>query len=211
MNNQKSTPISRLLWALLIMLGFAGIELTTGALLGLMTLTADGLDMLGHSGLLALALAVQFIAARLPELARARTESYGGLAIAGYLFIMAVILLISGGHGGHGGHDHHGHHMAPEYGGVVIMAFAALSIIIHASTGKLLYGGKCHPLVLGACVYIFSHTFMAIAMFGGGLLMSITGMHSIDQYLTLGIALFMGAGAGKLGYLSYRRLRQANA
>lgn len=209
MDNQTSTPISRLLWALLIMLGFAGIELTTGAMLGLMTLTADGLDMLGHSGLLALALAVQFIAARLPEAARARTEGYGGLGIAAYLFVMAAILLVSGGHEGHGGH--HGHHMAPEHGGMVIMAFAALSIIIHAGTGKLLYGGKCHPLVLGACVYIFSHTFMALAMFGGGLLMTLTGMHSIDQYLTLGIALFMGAGAAKLGYLSYRRLRQATA
>lgn len=208
MDNNKTMPIYRLLWALLIMLGFAGLELTTGGLLGISTLMADGLDMLGHSGLLALALVVQFIAARMPELARAKTEGYGGLAIAAYLFIMAVALITTGGHGGHGHHAHHGH-MHAEHAGFVIMAFATLSILIHAGTGKLLYGGKCHPLVLGACVYIFSHTFMAIAMFGGGLLMAVTGFQNVDTILTLGIALFMGAGAGKLGYLSYRRLKQA--
>ena len=210
MDNNKTTPGLRLWWGLLIMLGFAGLELTTGAMLGISTLLADGLDMLGHSGLLGLAMAVQIVAARLPDTARAKTEGYGGLAIAAYLFIMAMILIISGGHGGHGGHHgHHGHHMEAEHAGFIIMGFAVLSIIIHAGTGKLLYGGKCHPLVLGACVYIFSHTFMAIAMFGGGLLMAVTGFHNMDMILTLGIALFMGAGAGKLGYLSYRRLKQA--
>ena len=208
MDKTKTMPVTRLLWALLIMLGFAGIELTTGSTLGIHTLLADGLDMLGHSGLLFLALVVQIIAARLPAVARAKTEGIGGLLIAGYLFLMAVFLITSGGHGGHAHHhDHHGH-MEAAYTGYVIMGFAVLSIIIHAGTGKLLYGGKCHPLVLGACVYIFSHTFMALAMFGGGLLMAITGFQSMDIILTMGIALFMGAGAGKLAYLSMRRLKQ---
>lgn len=216
MENQTK-PILRLFWALLIMLGFAGLEFMAGSLMGIHTIMADGMSMLGHCGLLGLALVLQFVAGNLPDAARARTEGFGGLAIAAYLFIMAVVIITSGGHGGHGGH--HMHDMMAgsycgtppwtvAYSGAIIMGFAVLSIFIHAGTGKLLYGGKCHPLVLGACVHIFSHTFMAIAMLVGGFLMTVTNIPHLDMLMSYGIALFMAAGAGKLAYRSYGLLRQ---
>lgn len=195
----RQNAVNRLLLAMLVILGFAGIELVSGSMFSLRTLTADGLDMLGHSGLLALALVIQTISAKMPEAARKRTEGLGGIAIATYLLIMAAFLLSTG-------EDHYHHHMSATHGGLIITGFGILSIIVHASTGRLLYSAKCHPLVLGACVYIFSHTFMAIAMLLGGITMTVTGMVSLDLYLSYGIAVFMALGAIKLGWLSYKQL-----
>lgn len=96
----------RLSLSLLIMLGFAGLELSVGWFAGLAALTADGLHMLAHSVHLGVALVMQALALMLTTRKRLLTENIGGLCIAG--FLIGTAFMVASGFG------HHGHHHADD-------------------------------------------------------------------------------------------------
>lgn len=194
-------PVRLLAFGLVLMLGFAAIELSTGWLVGLSALMADGLHMLAHSVHMAFALAVQAVANQMTPENRKRTVAYGGLAIAVFMLGLAgtVFYSIFAGHGQE--HEHATHD------GVVMMVVGLLSIGVHLYVSGKLFEGRCNPLVYGACIFTFSHAVLGIAIFTGGLFHAFFGWQDADAVLTVFVAVFMLWGALRITTHAIRNLR----
>lgn len=200
MSSQKNIqPVGLLAMGLCIVLFYAGVELAAGWLLGVSALVADGLHMLTHSGHLAFALLVQAIAQTMGFHNRKNLESFGSFAIAIFMLVMAGSLI-----GGVYFGDNHAHH--PEHGGIALMVAGLAGFFVHLYVGKKLYGGRCHPLVYGACMFTFAHVLLSLLIFTGGLLDAVHGWPHTDVALTTIVAMFMVYSAGRIALFAYNNL-----
>ena len=200
MSSQKNIqPVGLLAMGLCVVLFYASVELLAGWLLGVSALVADGLHMLTHSGHLAFALLVQAIAQTMVPNSRRKLESVGSFAIAIFMVGMAISLVYGVYFGA--SHDHHA-----EHAGIAMMVAGITSFCVHLYVGSKLFGGRCHPLVYGACIFTFAHVLLSLLIFTGGALDAVRGWPHTDAALTTIVAVFMIYGAVRIGLFSYKNL-----
>lgn len=202
----KPRPLWRLALGLFIMLGAAALELTVGFSMQMHALLADGLHMLGHGLHLLVILVLQLIVLKMPTRSKP-FEAFAAMGIALFIMVSGFVMLVDIGLGGDvlSHRNEHGHDA--EQTGYILIAVGLLSLAVHTFVAKVLYNACAHPLVMGACIYVASHAFMAGGIVFAGVLSLLTHWPYIDAAIALMVALFMIFASGKLLIRGYRHYR----
>lgn len=206
---QNLAPHWRLSLATVLMLFFAASEHVAGLLFYLPALKADALNMLSHSLVLFVTLAVTLLGNNFQKHQTA-FEIVGTAICIGFMWVMAYQLLFQGmGHMHHAPmmmdddmcgntpmsdmpHSHGLEAFTPVHNyGWLLSFFAIISFCLHSFVTYLLYKGKENVAVLGVCMNMSAHVLMSIFMFISGLLMQMYHFHFLNSWITYAIAICM--------------------
>jgi Co/Zn/Cd efflux system component len=206
---------SRLFIATVLMLIFAAVEIILGRFIGLSAISADGVNMLGHSLLLFIALVVDSLR-RVFEKEGRMLEAIGGLI--GGLFLVGMALMMALGAGHH-------HHSLAEHAqfmaqmgsadfcglspGTWMSALAGASFVLHAGLSLYLLKDIKNLNVAGACLHFGFTTLTTAAMFISGVLMVSFGWWFLSDVLMLIITALMTVSGARLGFKSLGLLNKS--
>ncbi len=205
---------SRLFIATVLMLLFAGAEVILGRLIGLSVISADGINMLGHSLLLFIALAVDALRRVFDKQAKV-LEAIGGLIGGLFLIGMGIMMAFGAGHHNHSLAEHA--QMMSMMGasdfcgispGYWVSGIAAFSFVLHAGLALYLLKDTHNLNVAGACLHFGITTLMTALMFVSGFLMTWFGLWYLSDLLMFGITALMVVSGARLGYKSHKMLNE---
>ncbi|WP_374680889.1 cation diffusion facilitator family transporter [Accumulibacter sp.] len=176
----------RLIWALLLTLGFAAVEAVAGFWSGSLALLGDAGHMVTDSASLALAAFAAWIAKRPPT--QRHTYGYGRVetlaALANVVFMVAVVVGISV--------------MAVrrilepgEINGEVVTIVAALGLLLNIGVAWLLMHGEQTMNTRGALLHVLGDLLGSVAALVSGAVIMWTGWTTVDPLLSLLICALM--------------------
>ena len=176
----------RLIWALLLTLGFAAVEAVAGFWSGSLALLGDAGHMVTDSASLALAAFAAWIAKRPPT--QRHTYGYGRVetlaALANVVFMVAVVVGISV--------------MAVrrilepgDVNGEVVTIVAALGLLLNIGVAWLLMHGEQTMNTRGALLHVLGDLLGSVAALVSGAVIMWTGWTTVDPLLSLLICALM--------------------
>jgi cobalt-zinc-cadmium efflux system protein len=181
-----SQPHRRLLWALLLTLGFSFVEAIAGWWSGSLALLSDAGHMLTDSLALALAAAAAILARRGPSV----RHSYGWgraevlAALVNALVMIALIVAISA--------EAIQRLADPQpVEGTAVMAVAFIGLLINLAAAWLLSGGRDNLNVRAALLHVLGDLLGSIAALVSGAVITLTGWTAIDPLLSVLIVLLI--------------------
>ncbi|WP_300453114.1 cation diffusion facilitator family transporter [Accumulibacter sp.] len=183
----------RLVWALLLTLGFAAVEAATGILSGSLALLGDAGHMVTDSASLALAAFAAWLARRPPT--ERHTYGYGRVetlaALANVLFMVVVVVGIS---------------VAAvlrifepaTVNGEAVTLVAALGLLLNIGVAWLLMHGEQSMNTRGALLHVLGDLLGSVAALVSGAVVMWTGWMTVDPLLSLLICVLMLASSLRL-------------
>lgn len=176
----------RLIWALLLTLGFAAVEALAGFLAGSLALLGDAGHMVTDSASLGLAAFAAWLAQRPPS--QRHTYGYGRVetlaALANVLFMVLVVVGISVAAVRR--------FLAPAaINGEVVTLVAALGLCINIGVAWLLMHGEQTMNTRGALLHVLGDLLGSVAALVAGAVVMWTGWTTIDPLLSLLICALM--------------------
>lgn len=205
---------SRLFMATVLMLVFAGAEIIIGRFTGLSAISADGINMIGHSALLLIALVVDTLR-RIYDTEGRIIESIGGLIGGVFLIGMGITMALGAGHHHHSLAEHAqfmaqmGDSFCGLSPGAWLSTVAVASFVLHAGLALYLLKDIHNLNVAGACLHFGITAVMTTLMFVSGLLMQIFGWYGLSDVMMLLITAVMVISGARLGYKSHITLLDA--
>lgn len=183
----------RLVWALLLTLGFAAVEAATGIWSGSLALLGDAGHMVTDSASLALAAFAAWLARRPPT--ERHTYGYGRVetlaALANVLFMVVVVVGIS---------------VAAvlrifepaAVNGEAVTLVAALGLLLNMGVAWLLMHGEQSMNTRGALLHVLGDLLGSVAALVSGAVVMWTGWMTVDPLLSLLICVLMLASSLRL-------------
>ena len=177
---------SRLVWALLLTLGFAGVEVFAGFWSGSLALLGDAGHMVTDSASLGLAAFAVWLAKRPPS--RRHTYGLGRVetlaALLNILFMVVVVVSISVAA------IHRVLEPTAVNGGAVTLV-AIVGLLINVGVAWLLMHGEQTMNTRGALLHVFGDLLGSVAALVAGTVIIFTGWTPIDPLLSLFISLLV--------------------
>ena len=190
----SSSPLSRLVAALALMMSFGLTEAILAHISGGRTLWADSLQMLIHSATLLVAFLTALVARR-GGCHAGRIDRLGGMVNAVLLVAMGLFVAVRGIDALHVLHGQYGGYgtcnVSADQLGTLMGLMGLVSIAVHASCAWLLAAHHKNANACAAMWQMICHTIAMAGMVIGGLIISRTGWFEVDVYLSLGLAALM--------------------
>lgn len=177
---------ARLIWALLLTLGFAFIEAGTGWFAHSLALISDAGHMVTDAAALGLALLAQIIARRPPSSRHSfgfgRAEALAAL-FNGLAMLIIIIWIAT---------EACGRLLHPaNVQGESVMVVAAIGLAINLAVAWILSRDSSNVNMRAALVHVLGDLLGSVAAFAAGLIISLTGWMQIDPVLSLLVCLLI--------------------
>ncbi len=192
-HHQHADAGPRLVWALVLTLGFAGVEAAAGFWAGSLALLGDAGHMVTDSASLALAAFAAWLAQRPPT--QRHTYGYGRVetlaALLNVLFMVLVVVAISVAAVGR--------ILAPvAVKGEAVTLVAALGLVLNIAVAWLLMHGEQTMNTRGALLHVLGDLLGSVAALVSGAVVLWTGWTTADPLLSLLICALMLASSLRL-------------
>ena len=192
-HHQHADAGPRLVWALVLTLGFAGVEAAAGFWAGSLALLGDAWHMVTDSASLALAAFAAWLAQRPPT--QRHTYGYGRVetlaALLNVLFMVLVVVAISVAAVGRV--------LAPvAVKGEAVTLVAALGLVLNIAVAWLLMHGEQTMNTRGALLHVLGDLLGSVAALVSGAVVLWTGWTTADPLLSLLICALMLASSLRL-------------
>jgi cobalt-zinc-cadmium efflux system protein len=192
-HHQHADAGPRLVWALVLTLGFAGVEAAAGFWAGSLALLGDAGHMVTDSASLALAAFAAWLAQRPPT--QRHTYGYGRVetlaALLNVLFMVLVVVAISVAAVGRV--------LAPvAVKGEAVTLVAALGLVLNIAVAWLLMHGEQTMNTRGALLHVLGDLLGSVAALVSGAVVLWTGWTTADPLLSLLICALMLASSLRL-------------